>query len=102
MESVEQFRALFDHATIGIILCDKHAEIVNFNRQAEEQFGYKREEVLGKKIEILIPNKYQQKHVADRDRFYKDPHPRTMGAGRDLYGLRKDNTEFPVEISLSN
>ncbi len=102
MESVEQFRALFDHATIGIVLCNKHAEIVNFNRQAEIQFGYTKDEILGQKIEILIPRKYKEKHVGDRDRFNKDPHPRTMGAGRDLHGLRKDGTEFPVEVSLSN
>lgn len=102
MESVEQFRALFDHATIGIVLCNKNAEIINFNRQAEVQFGYTKEEVRGKKIEVLIPQKYKNKHIGHRDQFYKDPHPRIMGAGRDLYGLKKDGSEFPVEVSLSN
>lgn len=102
MKNIQQFEALFNHATIGIILCNKNAEIIDFNRQAEEQFGYRKEEVLGQKIEILIPSKFKHKHVGDRNRFYHDPHPRTMGAGRDLFGLKKDGSEFPVEVSLSN
>lgn len=102
MKNVQQFEALFNHATIGIILCNKNAEIIDFNRQAQEQFGYNREELVGKKIEVLIPRKYKEKHVGDRDRFYHNPHPRTMGAGRDLHGLKKDGSEFPVEVSLSN
>lgn len=102
MKNVQQFEALFNHATIGIILCNKQAEIIDFNRQAEDQFGFTRDELVGKKIEVLIPTKYKDKHVGDRNRFYHDPHPRTMGAGRDLNGLKKDGTEFPVEVSLSN
>lgn len=102
MQKSQQFEALFNHATIGIILCNKQAEIIDFNRQAELQFGYTKNELVGKKIEILIPRKYKEKHVGDRNRFYHDPHPRTMGAGRDLHGLKKDGTEFPVEVSLSN
>ncbi len=102
MRNLQQFEALFKHATIGIILCNKQAEIIDFNRQAETQFGYRKEEVVGKKIEILIPQKYKDKHIEDRDRFYVDPHPRTMGAGRDLNGLKKSGEEFPVEVSLSN
>jgi PAS domain S-box-containing protein len=102
MKNIQQFEALFNHATIGIILCNKQAEIIDFNRQAEEQFGYSKAEVIGQKIEILIPTKFKHKHVGDRNRFYHDPHPRTMGAGRDLFGLKKDGTEFPVEVSLSN
>jgi PAS domain S-box-containing protein len=102
MKNIQQFEALFNHATIGIILCNKQAEIIDFNRQAEEQFGYSKDELIGQKIEVLIPNKFKQKHVGDRNRFYHDPHPRTMGAGRDLHGQKKDGTEFPVEVSLSN
>lgn len=102
MKNAQQFEALFNHATIGIILCNKQAEIIDFNRQAEEQFGYTREELVGKKIEILIPTQFKEKHIGDRNRFYHDPHPRTMGAGRDLHGLKKDGAEFPVEVSLSN
>jgi PAS domain S-box-containing protein len=102
MKKTQQFEALFNHATIGIILCNKQAEIIDFNRQAEVQFGYTKDELVGKKIEVLIPTKYKDKHIGDRDRFYSDPHPRTMGAGRDLHGLKKKGEEFPVEVSLSN
>lgn len=102
MQKSQQFEALFNHATIGIVLCNKSAEIIDINQQAEEQFGYTKEELVGRKIEILIPQKYKEKHVGDRNRFYGDPHPRTMGAGRDLHGLKKNGAEFPVEVSLSN
>ena len=102
MQKSQQFEALFNHATIGIVLCNRKAEIIDINSQAEQQFGYKKDELIGQKIEILIPQKYKEKHVGDRNRFYGDPHPRTMGAGRDLHGLKKDGTEFPVEVSLSN
>jgi PAS domain S-box-containing protein len=102
MQHLEQFEALFNHATIGIVLCNADAEIINFNAQAETQFGYSKEELLGKKIEILIPNKYRKTHVADRSAFYAHPENKVMGHGRDLHGQKKDGTEFPVEVSLSH
>jgi PAS domain S-box-containing protein len=102
MQHLEQFEALFNHATIGIVLCNADAEIINFNAQAEAQFGYSKEELLGKKIEILIPNKYRKTHVGDRSAFYAHPENKVMGHGRDLHGQKKDGTEFPVEVSLSH
>src|SRR6187402_2594191 len=102
MEHLQQFEALFNHATIGIILCNKAAEIINFNAQAELQFGYTKEEVLGKKIEILLPKQYRKSHVNDREHFYSQPENKIMGHGRDLHGQKKDGTEFPVEVSLSH
>lgn len=102
MENKDQFEALFNYATIGMIVCDDKAEIINFNNQACTQFGYTKEEVIGQKIEILIPDKYRHRHVGERDQFYEHPQPRVMGAGRDLFGRRKDGSEFPIEISLSN
>ena len=102
MENLKQFEALFNHATIGIVLCNEKAEIVNFNSQAETHFGYKKEEVLGKKIEVLLPQKYRQSHVKDRTAFYANPTNKIMGHGRDLHGQKKDGSEFPVEVSLSN
>ncbi len=102
MESKDMFRALFDYATIGMIVCNQKAEIINFNRQAELQFGYTKEEILYNKIEILIPQKYRHSHEKERDGFYKKPQARVMGAGRDLFGRKKDGSEFPIEISLSN
>lgn len=102
MENKDQFEALFNYATIGMIVCNDKAEIINFNNQACIQFGYTQEEVIGQKIEILIPDKYRHRHVGERDQFYEHPQPRVMGAGRDLFGRRKDGSEFPIEISLSN
>jgi len=102
MNNLRQFEALFNYATIGIILCNKDAEIINFNGQAEKQFGYTRDELIGQKIEILIPNKLREKHIQYRNNFYDNPHHRIMGAGRDLNGQKKDGSTFPVEVSLSN
>jgi PAS domain S-box-containing protein len=102
MEYPQQFEALFNHATIGIILCNKQAEIINFNAQAEQQFSYQKEEIIGKKIEILLPKQFRHSHVGDRNGFYDDPKNRVMGHGRDLRGQKKNGEEFPVEVSLSH
>jgi PAS domain S-box-containing protein len=97
-----QFKALFDYATIGIVVTDHTGIIINFNKYAESQFEYAKEEVMGKPVEILIPQSLHRKHVGHRQGFYKHPEPRRMGEGRDLYALKKDGTEFPVEVSLSH
>ncbi|TKK70247.1 PAS domain S-box protein [Ilyomonas limi] len=99
--NLHQLEALFNYATIGIVVTDAQARIINFNRCAEGQFGYTRDEVLGKKIEILLPEDYRNSHVHYRDVFFGDPHPRRMGEGRDLNARKKDGTEFPVEVSLT-
>jgi PAS domain S-box-containing protein len=96
-----QFEALFNYATIGIVMTDHSGVIINFNKYAEKQFGYSCEEVIGNKVEMLLPQSLHTKHVAHRQGFYKHPEPRRMGEGRDLYALKKDGTEFPVEVSLS-
>lgn len=97
----QQFEALFNYASIGIVVTNAHGQIVNFNKYAESQFGYFKEEVLGKRIEILVPARFHNSHVASRDGFYEHPSPRKMGEGRDLFAVKKDGAEFPVEISLS-
>lgn len=96
-----QFEALFDFAAIGIVLVNKNGEITNFNRQAELQFGYKKEEVIGCPVELLIPVKFHHSHINFREFFCKTPQNRPMGSGRDLYAQHKDGHEFPVEVSLS-
>ena len=101
-ESLFQFEALFDHATIGMVIVDAQGQITNFNRCAEEQFGYLKSEVLGEVIEILLPGELRSRHVHQRDDFVKSPSNRPMGSGRDLYGRKKDGSIFPVEISLSH
>ncbi len=101
-QETEMLDALFKHATEGIIVADKDASIIMVNPKAEELFGYKRVELIGSKIEQLIPSRYTTAHVDHRNRYMKNPHPRSMGIGMDLFARRKDNTEFPVEVSLSN
>lgn len=100
--SKHQFEALFNYATIGIVVTDHSGTIIDFNKYAESQFGYSSEEITGKRVEILIPHKLDEVHVGHRKSFYKHPEPRMMGEGRDLYALKKDGTEFPVEVSLSH
>jgi PAS domain S-box-containing protein len=74
---------------------------VQVNAQAMEMFGYTRQELLGQKIEVLVPDRYRPHHGGHRDSFAQNPKVRRMGAGLDLFGRRRDGTEFPVEISLS-
>lgn len=101
MESKEGSDALFQYATEGILIADQQGKITRINPSAEKLFGYEKDELLGKKIEILIPKRLTESHKGHRERYGHNPHARAMGAGMDLNGLKKDGTEFPVEISLS-
>jgi PAS domain S-box-containing protein len=96
-----QINALFHNTTEGIILANKAGEIVLINPAAERMFGYDKEELLGRRVEELIPQRYVPKHENYRNSFHQHPQSRQMGHGRDLYARRKDEGEFPVEISLS-
>nr|WP_294903436.1 PAS domain-containing sensor histidine kinase [uncultured Lacibacter sp.] len=97
------FQTLFDHASIGIIVVNTAAEITTINSFGLEQFGYaNNEELLGKKIEMLIPARFQHRHEGHRNGYMHDPKSRPMGIGLDLYAVKKDGSEFPVEISLGN
>ena len=100
--NIQQFEALFNHATIGIVITDKEGKIININMYAETQFGYSNEELISKTVDILVPAKIHSAHRKLREGFYDHPEPRRMGEGRDLFAQKKDGTEFPVEISLSN
>ncbi|MFL5753796.1 MAG: ATP-binding protein [Bacteroidia bacterium] len=101
MDSKEGIDALFLYATEGILVVNDKGEIIRMNPSAEKLFGYERNELLGKRIEALIPKRYSEKHNEYRDKYGQNPHARSMGAGMDLNGMKKDGTEFPVEISLS-
>jgi len=94
--------SLFENATEGIILTDRSAKIILVNPAAEKMFGYTSNELIGQTIETLIPQRLHTKHVDLRDGFYHKPSNRSMGTGRDLFAKRKDNSEFPVEVSLSH
>lgn len=97
----QKFKALFEYATGGILLVNQQGLIVTTNPAAEKLFGYEKGSILGKPIEILIPTRLGQRHRRHREDFQQNPHPRSMGIGLDLKGLKKDGTEFPVELSLS-
>jgi len=93
--------SLFEFATEGIILTNSQGNIVLVNPAAQRIFDYHASELEGKPIEILIPHRFRQNHVTTRENFYHHPQHRVMGHGRNLYGIRKDGFEIPVEVSLS-
>ena len=101
MQIKEGLHALFDYTTEGILITNDRGEILKINPSAEKMFAYQKGELLGKKIEILVPQKFSKKHEYHRENFNVSPHARSMGADLELYAKRKDDSEFPVEISLS-
>lgn len=98
----KQINALFEYATEGIVLTNGTGQIILVNPEAERLFGYDKSELLGAPIEKLIPGRFHGRHHQYRNDFYKQPSSRRMGQGRDLYAVKKDGREFPVEISLSH
>lgn len=103
LKEKEKFEALFQYASLGILVVNKTAEIVLANHFLLTQFGYEDAmELVGHKIEKLIPNRFHHQHVPHRDKYIHHPQKRPMGLGLDLFGIKKDGVEFPVEVSLSN
>jgi PAS domain S-box-containing protein len=97
----EAFKEIFQSMSEGIIMVDTKGRIVVANPMAEQLFGYSSNELTGVLLENLLPERYRGGHANFRKAFNSNPFPRRMGAGRDLTALRKNGTEFPVEISLS-
>ncbi|MFH8381594.1 PAS domain S-box protein [Kitasatospora sp. NPDC018058] len=97
----ELFRGLLEAAPDAMVIVDDTGTIRLVNAQTEALFGYRREELLGKPVELLVPGRFRGHHVRHREHYAANRQLRPMGAGLELHGLRKDGTEFPVEISLS-
>lgn len=101
-ENSDRFAAFFNHASLGIVVINGKGVIITVNPFLLKLFGYAEEEVVGQKIELLIPSRYKHQHVSHREHYVSHPKSRPMGIGMDLYAVRKDGSEFPVEVSLGN
>lgn len=98
----QRFTALLEHASMGILETNQRAEIIDINLSALRLFGYEKQEILNKKIEVLIPARFHRKHEDHRNQYLDQPKNRPMGLGMDLFAVRKNGQEFPVEVSLTH
>jgi two-component system CheB/CheR fusion protein len=100
-QAEEKFQAIVESAPDAMVLTDENGEIVLMNGQAERLFGHKRDDLIGKFVEALLPQSFRKKHVSHRASYLLEPESRPMGEGMELFGLRSDGSQFPVEVSLS-
>lgn len=96
------YETFFKNSFIGMVVVDKTGSIISSNLFLQQLFGYTEQELIGKKIEILIPSRFHHNHKNVRNHFMESPHSRPMGTGLDLFGMKKDGTEFPIEVSLNS
>lgn len=101
VEAQSRFRALFDGAPTGILIVDAAGIIASVNSHLERMLGYRSAELEGKPVEVLVPERFRNRHIDHRAGFVTHPQTRAMGSGRDLAARRKDGSELPVEIGLS-
>src|SRR5271166_1860748 len=91
---------LFENGPDAMLACDSAGHIVDVNARCLQMFGYSREELIGAKVEVLVPNQFRHSHELQRDQYLASPSPRPMNTGRDLFGLRKDGSELPIDVDL--
>ena len=101
MLSIEEYKAMFEAAPDGFIVVAADGTVRAANRKVEQMFGWTIADLVGRPIEILLPDTLRERHVGHRESFSRNPHDRPMGAGLDLMGQRKDGARFPIEVSLS-
>ena len=101
MQVEVDYRSVAELSPIALILVNDQGIIVYANRFSESIFGYSKEEMVGKKVEILIPGRFAENHIIHRSNYLFKPEPRKMGMGRDLFALKKNGEEFPVEVGLN-
>jgi PAS domain S-box-containing protein len=98
--SEAKFRGILECAPDAIAISDMQGRVLLVNAETERLFGYRRDEMIGQSIEMLVPERFRENHAGHREAYAQNPSRRLMGVGPDLWGLRKDRTEFPIEISL--
>ena len=97
----EKFRLAVEACPNGMVMIDGDGKMVMVNTEIEQQFGYRREELIGQPVDMLVPVRLRSQHARHREAFNRRPETRRIGAGPDLFGLRKDGSEFSVEVGLT-
>ncbi|HEY8269908.1 MAG TPA: response regulator [Pseudobdellovibrionaceae bacterium] len=100
-EAELKYSGLFESAADAIVVVDNHGRIESVNQQTVKWFGYSRQELLGQPVEILIPERFKQTHILERNRYLTQPSHQIMGSGREIVAKRKDGGEVPIEVSLT-
>jgi PAS domain S-box-containing protein len=100
-DSVSRLTSIIESAPTAMVMVDREGRILLLNCEAESLFGYLREDLFGQPVELLVPQEFRQRHPDLRAGFFRQPTPRRIGAGRDLFGVHRDGSRFPVEIGLN-
>ena len=100
-EAQRLFRAFLEASPDAVVLIDASGQIVHANAGVEELFGYRRDELLGRPLDVLIPERFRSRHAGHRRSYFATGPTRRMGSGNELFGLRKDGSEFPIDVALS-